>query len=108
MRRGGAGKRRDATEPPIISGLGGCGIIVKQLSQRGLPDLLTHCRHLTPTLLRWMEVNGVWMPMEVKVPGGEAPYIQRRRKAQYDLRAIAPFPIVSSLEEALAVYGFPR
>jgi hypothetical protein len=40
MRRGAAGKRRDANEPAIIAALRAVGATVEQLSGPNLPDLL--------------------------------------------------------------------
>ncbi len=42
--RGGARKRRDSAEGPIIDALRGIGAEVWQISGRGLPDLLVRFR----------------------------------------------------------------
>ncbi len=58
MRRGGASKRRDGNEGPIIAALKAVGASVAQLSGPNLPDLLVgYC-------------GGNWL-LEVKTPKGK-------------------------------------
>ncbi len=81
FRRGGGGKRRDATEPAIVEALRRCGCFVVRIGGDGAPDLL----------VRWGEA--LWLPMEVKSATGKV------REAQAD----AKYPIVRSVDEALAL-----
>jgi hypothetical protein len=78
--------RRDDTESAIVDALEAIGIVVRRLSHDGLPDLLTYSR-------------GVWRPIEVKRRGGHL------TDAQVRLYRLAPFPIVDSLTQALALFG---
>lgn len=80
MRYGGAGKRRDTSEPEIIAALQAVGAIVKQISGDGLPDLLVCWR-------------GRWLPIEVKSKGGRVRDKQRI------------YPIARTAAEALALFG---
>jgi len=84
MRRGGAGKRRDAIEPAVIQALKACGVQVWQISGAGLPDLL--CKR-----------QGRWMPLEVK--SGEKARLTAIQAAE------DAFPVVRSVEQALIVIG---
>jgi hypothetical protein len=86
-RRGGGGKRRDALEPCVIEALEEVGVTCLQLHGRGNPDLLTWSR-------------GVWLPLEVK--SGKAGTLT---EAQEQSQQKAPYPIVRSVAEALALFG---
>lgn len=80
FRKGGAGKRRDATEPAIIQALKVVGCQVWQVSGRAVPDLLVYR-------------EGRYFPMEVKSVRGT------RTEAQRDV----PWPIVRSIDDAFDV-----
>ncbi|MGE0451730.1 MAG: hypothetical protein AB7Q29_19305 [Vicinamibacterales bacterium] len=77
FRRGGAGKRRDATEPAIIEALEAAGCRVWQISGRGLPDVL-------------VERQGRFFAGEIKSGRG------RLTRAQADI----PWPVWRSVEDA--------
>ena len=81
MRRGGAGKRRDATEKPIAEALRGLGCVVVYISGAGCPDLL----------VRAPGPSRRWQPLEVKSAGG------RLTKRQQDL----PWPVVRTPQDAI-------
>lgn len=84
MRRAG---KRDAMEPYIIDALESIGVTVRRVNQEGLPDLLTHSR-------------GRWLPIEVKSSArGILTPLQR------DLHDVAAFPMVWTVEDALALFG---
>lgn len=78
--------RRDANETAIVNALKAIGVCVHRVNSDSLPDLLTHFR-------------GVWTPVEVKVKGGTL------TPGQVDTYQQSPFPIVSSVAEALALFG---
>ena len=78
--------RRDANEAAIVDALEAIGVVVCRISGAGLPDLLCYRR-------------GFWVPLEVK-HGRRAVTV-----AQAELRAIAPYPVVRTIPEALAVFG---
>lgn len=84
--RVGQSRKRDWNEASIVAALRGIGVDVWRMSGEGLPDLLTHSR-------------GKWLPIEVKRPRGKL------TPAQKALRAIAPFPVVETDAEALALFG---
>lgn len=79
MRRGGAGKRRDVSEPAIVQALEAVGAIVVRCHGEGAPDLIVH-------------LGGVWTPMECKTGKGKVRKGQER------------YPIVRTPEEALALF----
>lgn len=81
MRRGGMGKRRDASEKPIVAALRAVGAEVWHVSGSGLPDLLVRYR-------------GVLMALEVKTAKG------RLTKQQ-----TSGFPVVRTVPEALTAIG---
>ena len=83
MRRGGAGKKRDANEASIIQALEAVGVKVWRVTGEGLPDLLCWFR-------------GVWQPLEVKSAGGRLTEAQAKRFLE------TPFPIVRDVDQALA------
>ena len=87
MRRVGQARKRDASEAAIVAALEAIGVTVLRLSGEGVPDLLCHTR-------------GIWLPVEIK-------QVRSRRltPAQCLTYAIAPFPIVTTVAEALALYG---
>lgn len=83
MRRAG---RKDNTQAEIVKALREIGVTVFIVNQEALPDLLTHSR-------------GVWLPIETKSPKGALTPAQERTYAQ------AAFPVVSSVGEALSLFG---
>ena len=87
FRCGGAGKRRDHIEPAIIEALRAHGVVVWQISGRGLPDLLC--------------LTGVrWVPLEVKTgPKARLSAVQALQQA--------PWAIVRSVDEALHAVLMP-
>jgi Holliday junction resolvase len=88
MRRVGQTRRRDANERNIIVALEQIGVIVLPVSGPGCPDLLCYC----PREARWL-------PIEVKGPSGKL------TRAQVNVRRVAAYPVVRSVEEALALFG---
>lgn len=86
MKRGGAGKRRDANEPDIVDALKGLGCRVKYVSGDGLPDLL----------VRKPGPSRIWIPLEVKTRTG------KKTESQAD----ADWALVRTPDEAIAaVFG---
>ncbi len=84
--RVGQARRRDENEPAIVAALQAIGVLVLRLSDASLPDLLTFYR-------------GEWLPIEVKMPGGDLTH------SQAQLWALTDFPIVQSEGEALKLFG---
>jgi hypothetical protein len=80
-----AGKK-DLNQAAIVAALRAIGCEVLILNQEGVPDLLT-CK------------AGLWVPIEVKSPRGHLTALQGA------LRRRAWFPVVSSVDEALALFG---
>ena len=80
MRHGGAGQRRDVSEPEIIAALRKVGAFVQQCHGDGAPDLIVRLR-------------GKWLPIECKTGKG------RIRKGQTE------YPIARTAAEALALFG---
>ncbi len=87
MKRAG---RKDQTQAAIVQALRSIGVVVLILNQEGIPDLLTYHR-------------GVWLPIEVK--NGPRGHLTQ---AQNDLWDVAPFQIVSSVSQALYLFGVGR
>jgi hypothetical protein len=83
------GRRRDANEADIVKAMRKYGAVVWRLSGPGLPDLLYHYR-------------GKWGVAEVKKPRGKL------TDAQCNTRALAPFPVVESVDQALALFTEAR
>lgn len=80
------GKRRDATEAPIVEALRDLGCDVFYISGAGLPDVL----------VRASGPHRRWVPLEIKSPGG------RRTKLQQNV----PWDVVTTPKEAItAVLG---
>lgn len=90
FRRGGAGKRRDETEPAIRAALEACGRRSWQVSGLGLPDLLIWSPGAFVS-----HYEGFWMPVEVKTAKGGF------TEHQDPLR----WPVLRSVEDALALIG---
>jgi hypothetical protein len=87
--RVGQARRRDANEPEIFDGLTDVGINVWRVSVPGFPDLITESR-------------GIWLPIEVKVLGGHLTPLQEATRQR------VPFPVVETLDEALALFNRVR
>lgn len=84
--RVGQARKRDWNEPDIVEALRKIGVRVWRLNGAGIPDLL--CHH-----------KGKWSVIEVKKPRGKL------TDAQCNTRALAPFPVVESVEQALQLFG---
>lgn len=84
--RVGQVRKRDSNEPAIRKALSQIGVQTFPQSGEGTPDLLTFTR-------------GCWGVLEVKMPG------EKLTQKQQQVYATAPFPIVESVAEALAVFG---
>lgn len=82
MRYGGANKRRDSNEGEIRKALHAIGAQTWQINGRKLPDLIVLFR-------------GRWFPLGVKTQTGSL------RPGEAD----APWPLVRSVEQALAAVG---
>jgi Holliday junction resolvase len=89
VRRVGQVRKRDWNEPAIVDALRAIGVRVWRLSGPGLPDLLTHYR-------------GIWSVIEVKKPRGKL------TDAQCNTRALAHFPVVETIDQALALFQVKR
>lgn len=89
FRRGGAGKKRDTAEGPIVEALRAVGATTYQVSGAGLPDLLVRYR-------------GRWTPLEVKTAKGKA------TAEQVKLGAGDVWAIVRTVDEALKAIGAVR
>lgn len=88
MRRVGQARKRDWVEASIVAALRQVGIVVLPISGVGCPDLLLYCPQ-----------TRVWLPVEVKGPAG------RLTPAQVKLRALAPYPVIRTAAEGLALFG---
>jgi hypothetical protein len=80
-----AGKK-DLNQAAIVAALRAIGCEVLILNQEGIPDLLVAFR-------------GAWYPIEIKRPRGKLTALQGQ------LRRRAWFPVVSSVDEALQLFG---
>lgn len=89
MRRGGAGKRRDANEKAIIEALRAAGASVQQLSGLDVPDLL-------------VGHHGINFLLEVKMPKGELSDGQFEWVKRWRGRDVY---VVRTVDEALAAVG---
>ena len=69
-----------------MSALRSIGVDVWKISAPGLPDLLTCSR-------------GKWLPIEVKKPRGKLTPAQQATRKQ------SPFPVVETVDQALALFG---
>ncbi len=87
-----AGKK-DLNQAAIVSALRAIGCEVRISNQEGWPDLYVHHRRF-----RFAEY-ALWLPVEVKRPRGHL------TRLQADLRRRAWFPVVSSVDEALALFS---
>ena len=85
-RRVGQTRRRDQEEDAIVRALVAIGVVVLRVSGPGAPDLLGYR-------------GGRWLPMEVKSRRGTLTIRQQ------NTRVLAPFPVVRSVAEALALWG---
>jgi hypothetical protein len=77
--------KRDMNEASIVQALEAIGVQVFRVSQPGHADLLTYRA-------------GVWLPVEVKMPGEDL------TTAQVAMRATAPYPVVETVAQALALF----
>jgi hypothetical protein len=83
MRKAG---KKDLNQAAIVAALRAIGCEVLICNLEGWPDLLCH-------------KAGIWLPVEVKRPRGHLTALQGQ------LRRRAWFPVVSSVDEALALFG---
>lgn len=84
--RVGQARKRDANENGIVAALEALGAVVLRLSGDGVPDLL-------------VAYQGRWQPVEVKQPGGKL------TPAQVRVQERTGFPVVESVDQALALFG---
>jgi hypothetical protein len=87
-----AGKK-DLNQAAIVAALRDTGNAVMVSNQEGWPDLYVHHRRFM------FQGYWLWLPVEVKRPGGILTPLQA------ELRDRAYFPVVSSVDEALALFG---
>jgi hypothetical protein len=80
--------KKDLNQAAIVLALRAIGCEVLILNQEGVPDLLVH-----------QPYKEHWVLVEVKRPRG------RLTKMQKALQTRAWFPVVSSVDEALALFG---
>ncbi len=78
--------KRDGNEKAIVDALLTVGAVVLRLSGKGCPDLL-------------VSYKGRWTPLEVKVKQGKL------TEAQAVTYALAAFPVVRTINEALMAIG---
>lgn len=85
---------RDKSEPAIVSALRQVGAHVLKLSGKGVPDLLVFYR-------------GRWTPLEVKTPKADRMHgnLEAFTPAQKAVMAVAPYPVVETVEAALKAIG---
>jgi hypothetical protein len=88
--------RRDSNEQPIIEALLAIGVVVYRVSQPGLPDLLVWDPHGRAV---FQGKRYFWLPIEVKELHG------RLTPLQVENRIRSPFPVVESVDDALALFG---
>jgi hypothetical protein len=84
MRKAG---KKDLNQAAIVAALRAIGCEVLILNQEGIPDLLVYRQR-----------EG-WCPVEIKRPRGKLTPLQG------NLRRRAWFPVVSSVDEALQLFG---
>ena len=87
MRRGGAGKKRDANEEAIVAGLEAVGCSVYRLTGVGVADLLVRAR------------GTLWL-LEVKATHGQLTLDQRLFRMRFP-----ETQVVRSVEDALRIVG---
>ncbi len=85
--RVGQARKRDWNEAQVRAALHDIGVITIPLSAAGVPDLLC-----------WSKHDGFRL-VEVKTPRGKL------TPEQIKFRALVPFEVVRSVEEALKLYG---
>lgn len=86
--------KKDWNQGAIVDALRAIGVTVFVLNAEGLPDLLTH-----DIRGRACSMGCAWLPIEVKRPRGKL------TPAQKGTRSIAPFPVVETVDQALALFG---
>ena len=86
--RVGQSRRRDTNEAQIVQAWAAIGVLSWPISGPGLGDRLTYC-----------PATGVWLPVEIKSASG------RFTRQQRAVRAVAPYPAVRSVAEAVALFG---
>lgn len=87
--------RKDGVQGAIVKALRQCGVTVFVVNHAALPDLLTCFR-------------GTWLPIEVKTQRPRKTLTDRKGRsltpAQCETYLVAPFPVVTSVEDALALF----
>ncbi len=86
--------KRDQAETDIVQALEACGIVVIRVSSTGVGDLLLYSESAR---LFWRGRQHVYLPAEVKGPK------RSLTPAQVVTRAKMPFPVVTTVDEALAL-----
>jgi len=86
--------KRDEVERDIVQTLEACGIVTISVSSPGVPDLLLYSESAR---LIWRGHMHVYLPAEVKGPKG------RLTPGQLCTRARMPFPVLQTVEDALAL-----
>ena len=86
--------KRDANEAAIVEALEACGVAVLRVSSPGAPDLLLFD---DAARLRWLGRQHQYLPVEIKAVKG------RLTDAQQVWRASCAFPVVRSVDDALAL-----
>lgn len=86
--------KRDIPEADIIDALEKVGITVTRVSSPGVPDTLLYSESAR---LVWRGREHVYLPAEVKGPR------DRLTQAQLVTRACMPFPVIKTVDDALAL-----
>lgn len=99
--RVGQQRKRDANEMEIADALKAIGVLVYRISAPGLPDLLTWDAR--------KRSGHYWLPIEIKRHRPRRSLSDRHGKsltpAQCVTYAMTKFPIVETIDEALALFG---
>jgi hypothetical protein len=88
--RVGQSRKRDKIEPEVRQALHDIGLFTFPISAPKVGDILVY----DP----WANKHASWTPLEIKSGNGKL------TKQQQEREAVAPCPLVRSVEEALALY----